>query len=323
MAKHAFVDQRLTATEPGALDRVLRDAHPGASWNDVRRLVESGKVRVNDALELDPTRRVDAGANIEIRLASPRPRGSAAKPRIVFADAHVVVVEKPGGISTVPYDERERNTLVDVTRNLLERRESRRAAPLGVVQRLDKETSGLVVFARTLPAKRTLKNQFRAHSVHRRYDALVHGDTTDARYESRLVKDRGDGLSGSTDNPKLGRVAITFVTVVARLDGATHVECRLETGRTHQIRIHLSEAGHPLLGERVYVRGYDAPLIPAPRLMLHARELGFVHPSTGRPMRFTQPPPDDMRALIERLTSSAGSRSPSPRDTSRRRSAPR
>ncbi len=192
-----------------------------------------------------------------------------------------------------------------------------------MVQRLDKETSGLVVFARTVPAKRALKNQFRAHSVHRRYDALVHGSAENATFRSRLVKDRGDGVSGSTDNPTLGREAVTHVRVLARLAGATHVECRLETGRTHQIRIHLSEAGHPLLGERVYVRGHAGELIAAPRLMLHARELGFVHPTNGRDLDFVDPLPEDMRAMIERLTSKARSSPPSRSGTSRRRSGPR
>jgi 23S rRNA pseudouridine1911/1915/1917 synthase len=242
---------------------------------------------------------------------------------IVFADSQLVVVSKPAGISTVPFDDSERNTLIDLTRSLLERREQRRSAPLGVVQRLDKETSGLVVFARTVPAKRAIKDQFRAHTVHRRYDALVHGKASATSYRSRLVIDRGDGVRGSTDNSTLGREAITHVRVLAELAGATHVECRLETGRTHQIRIHLSEAGHPLVGERVYVRGYAGTLIAAPRLMLHARELGFEHPSTGRDLDFSEPLPEDMRAMIERLTSTARSSPGSRSDTSRRRSGPR
>src|SRR5262249_46804018 len=110
-----------------------------------------------------------------------------------------------------------------------------------------------------------------------------------------------DGLRGSTPSSELGREAVTRVRPLARLAGATLIECALETGRTHQIRIHLAEAGHPLVGERVYSRGWEGPLIAAPRLMLHAAELGFVHPQNGREMRFEEPDPPDMTALLERL----------------------
>jgi 23S rRNA pseudouridine1911/1915/1917 synthase len=117
------------------------------------------------------------------------------------------------------------------------------------------------------------------------------------------MEDRGDGLRGSARGrpPPSAREAITHVERIEALAGATLVGCRLETGRTHQIRIHLSESGHPIVGERVYVRGYAGPLIEAPRLMLHAAELGFVHPATQREMRWELPMPDDMRAVLERL----------------------
>jgi len=123
---------------------------------------------------------------------------------------------------------------------------------------------------------------------------------------SFLVENRGDGLRGSRRSagrkpPAEGREAITHVEPVEGLVGATLVACRLETGRTHQIRIHLSESGHPLLGERVYVRDFRGPLLEAPRLMLHAAQLGFVHPATEREMRWEQPMPEDMRAVVERL----------------------
>lgn len=164
------------------------------------------------------------------------------------------------------------------------------------------------MFARSLAAKRQLKQQFRVHSVHRRYVALVNGALGSRTLRSRLVKDRGDGLRGSTSNPKLGQIAVTHVRPRETLAGATLVECRLETGRTHQIRIQLSEAGHPIVGERVYVRDYARPLIDAPRLMLHAAELGFLHPATGRPLRFSEALPADMQAVLERLRNKSQSR---------------
>jgi 23S rRNA pseudouridine1911/1915/1917 synthase len=209
----------------------------------------------------------------------------------------------------VPFEREEADTLEGRVRAWLERalRASRKGRPgLGVVHRLDKETSGLVVFTRTWLAKTSLTAQFRQHSVHRQYFAVAHGDVRGKTFRSFLLADRGDGLRGSARHGAPGHDAREAVTHVERreaLRGATLVACRLETGRTHQIRIHLSEAGHPLLGERVYVRGFVGPTIGAPRLMLHAAELGFVHPATERPVSWEQPMPDDMRAILERLRS--------------------
>jgi 23S rRNA pseudouridine1911/1915/1917 synthase len=211
----------------------------------------------------------------------------------------VVVVEKPAGISTVPYDEDERGTLDQLVMETIAERGRR--APLGIVHRIDKETSGVVVFTRTLAAKRELKNQFRFHSVGRRYVALAHGSVKNATIHSRLVQDRGDGRRGSTDDDELGREAITHVALREKLSGASLIECRLETGRTHQIRIHLAENGHPLLGERVYSKHYRGTLLEAPRLMLHAQQLAFDHPQNGRRLEFERPMPPDMQAVLASL----------------------
>ena len=252
---------------PRPLDRALRDLHPGSSWNDVRRLVRTGKVRLDGQVVMDPTTTVAEGAKVSIRMSSPRPQGAGSVPRdaIVFTDSHVVVVRKPSGIATVPYED-ERDTLDRVVQGLLRKtaRPGTSVAPLGVVQRLDKETSGLIVFARTSAAKRGLQQQFREHTVHRRYLAIAHGALSGRNISrSTLVKDRGDGLRGSTSNPELGRDAVTHVRVLEALSGATLVECALETGRTHQIRIHLSEGGHPLVGENAYIRlATAAPSFP-------------------------------------------------------------
>jgi 23S rRNA pseudouridine1911/1915/1917 synthase len=297
-----FKDLSFTAAEGrGAqpLDRLLREKHDGASWAEVRRLIETGKVSVNGAVQRETAMRVAAGARIELRMAAARHREGPRLPpgAIVHADAHVVVVQKPAGISTVPYDENETGTLDELVRAELGRKE----APLGIVHRIDKETSGLVLFARNLAAKLDLKNQFRVHSVRRRYRAIVHGSIADRTIFSRLVQDRGDGRRGSTNNPTLGRESTTHVFAREALQGATLIECRLETGRTHQIRIHLSEAGHPLLGERVYAKSNPYPTIAAPRLMLHARELGFRHPVTNAELDFEQPLPQDFLEVLERL----------------------
>jgi 23S rRNA pseudouridine1911/1915/1917 synthase len=173
------------------------------------------------------------------------------------------------------------------------------------VHRLDKETSGLVVFARSVAAERHLGQQFRAHSTERCYLALVRGRAKPGQIESFLVRDRGDGRRGSATKPGEGQRAVTHVRVVEELGEYTLVECRLETGRTHQVRIHLGEAGTPLCGERVYDRPLHGKPLPdgsgAARIMLHAATLGFDHPMTGKRVRWQAPLPADMAELLTRL----------------------
>jgi 23S rRNA pseudouridine1911/1915/1917 synthase len=269
----------------------------------VRKLIETGKVSVDGEVTRDPVRAVRSGSIVAVSMRARRPDVGEVLPKSAFVhvDSQVVVVNKPAGVSTVPYDETETDTLVDRVHKALKAMNKGNAAPPGIVHRLDKETSGLILFARSLEAKRLLKQQFRVHSVHRRYVAIAHGFVEARSMSSRLVRDRGDGRRGSTNNPTLGRDAVTHVGVLERLDGATLVECRLETGRTHQIRIHLAESGHPLLGETLYMKGFSGPIIDAPRLMLHAREIGFTHPATGKALRFEEPMPDDMRLVLESL----------------------
>jgi 23S rRNA pseudouridine1911/1915/1917 synthase len=297
----------------------------GVSWGKARAWIEGGKVCVSGQRVTEATARVGPGDTVVVDERAPSPRSaSGSRSRggrgglddgdVVHVDAQVVVVAKPPGVSTVPYDEGDTDTLEARVRSWLERRakSARGRPPLGVVHRLDKETSGLVVFTRTWMAKQRLASQFRQHTVHRRYLALAHGAVRSGTFRSFLVPDRGDGLRGSARGAHAAkapgaREAITHVERVEPLAGATLVACRLETGRTHQIRIHLSEAGHPLVGERVYVRGFAGPLIEAPRLMLHAAELGFVHPATDREVRWELPMPDDMRTVLERLGGRPGS----------------
>jgi 23S rRNA pseudouridine1911/1915/1917 synthase len=173
------------------------------------------------------------------------------------------------------------------------------------VHRLDKDTSGLVVFARTVEAERHLGRQFRAHRIERVYRAVVRGQAKDARIESWLVRDRGDSRRGSSAKPGEGQRAVTSVHVVEKLGDYTLFECRLETGRTHQVRIHLGEAGTPLCGERIYDRPLHGKPLPdgsgMKRVALHAAVLGFEHPATGRRMRWTSKLPKDMADLVERL----------------------
>ena len=291
------------------LAAVVRE-RTGAAWSRARKLCEEGRVHVDGAPVLDPALRVVPDAAIEIDEQGPRRRaGRLEGDAIVFHDRDLVVIDKPPGLLSVADEAGQRDTAMDHARTALRRRNAGDDVPLGVVHRLDRETSGLMVFTRTSLAKRALAAAFRAHDVERVYLAIAHGDVPEADIQSDLVLDRGDGLRGSHGRfrrssappPREARHAVTHVRPVERLAGATLVECRLETGRQHQIRIHLAELGHPLVGESVYVRDYRGAWIEAPRTMLHARTLGFAHPRGGTPMAWTREPPEDFAALLARL----------------------
>jgi 23S rRNA pseudouridine1911/1915/1917 synthase len=319
-----FVVSRAEAGRP--LGEVLQ-ARLHLSWSEARTLLRERRVQVHGVLCSDPTRRVRPGQQVRVirRKASqgrkllefggglhPR-RAAKLDPWIIrFADAHLVVVEKPAGLTTMRHGEevaefgaRARRflppTLADLLPALLPGKKTR----VRPVHRLDKETSGLAVFARTVEAERHLGRQFRAHTIERTYLAVVRGRAKPGRLESWMVRDRGDGRRGSAAQPGKGQHAVTHVRVVEELGAYTLVECRLETGRTHQVRIHLGEAGTPLCGERVYDRPLHGKPLPddsgSPRIALHAASLGFEHPATGKRMRWTSPLPPDLANLVARL----------------------
>jgi 23S rRNA pseudouridine1911/1915/1917 synthase len=288
-----------------ALSSFVR-ARTRAPWSRVKGWIASGKVFVGGAAERGAGRRLRAGDLVSLRMEAPRPRGDRPSVAIVFEDDQVAVIDKPAGVSSVPYEDGERDTAMDLLRDAWRLRRTRRAtAPIFVVHRLDRATSGLMVFALTRPAERTLARQFREHTAHRTYLCVAHGAVGPARIESYLVGDRGDRLRGSSRTPgRRGKRAVTHVRPLQPLAEATLCEVRLETGRTHQIRIHLSERGHPVVGDRVYTRDRarsGAPVLPARRLLLHAATLAFVHPATGEALRFEAPIPADMGDEIEAL----------------------
>ena len=292
----------------------------GLSWSRARALCEEGRVRVDDVPCRDPAARVSPEARVVIGERGPRvAKGPLGAHAIVFHDRDIVVIDKPAGLLSVADEAGERDTAMDHARTAL-RRIGAGDTALGVVHRLDRDTSGLMVFTRTSLAKRALAAAFRAHDVDRLYFAIAQGHVEAADIESDLVLDRGDGLRGSHGHyrrasgppPREARHAITHVKPLESLHGATLVECRLETGRQHQIRIHLAEAGHPLVGESVYIRDFTGARIDAPRAMLHARTLGFVHPRTGVSMSWTREPPEDFAALLDRLRGATSARGSGP-----------
>jgi len=181
------------------------------------------------------------------------------------------------------------------------------ARVLHVVQRLDKDSSGMLVYARTRASERALQMQFRKRLVSRIYLCLAHGKVESGTLESRLIRNRGDGLRGSAPQGRdEGKPAITHVRVLRRFERASLCEVRLETGRTHQIRIHLAESGHPLVGERVYIRDFGTKggrLIPSPRLMLHAATLAFDHPAEKGRVSFESGRTPSFLALVDVIVS--------------------
>ena len=299
----------MPADQP-TLAAVVRE-RTGVAWSRARKLVAEGRVTVDGERRLDPAMRVSPEAVVVVNEHAPKvEKGPLQRSAIVFHDRDVVVVEKPAGMLSVADEPGNKDTLVDHTRTLLRRIDKDGAdVPLGVVHRLDRDTSGLMMFTRSPLAKRVLTEAFTAHDIERIYHAIAHGEVPEARMETHFLLDRGDGLRGSHGHfrrakgepPPDSRLAITFVKPIAPLAGATLVECRLETGRQHQIRIHLAELGHPVLGEFVYIRDYRGVKIEAPRVMLHAGTLGFAHPRTGKGLKFEREAPEDFGKMVEAL----------------------
>jgi 23S rRNA pseudouridine1911/1915/1917 synthase len=310
-----------------ALVAALRQFRPEESWSTARRWIHNRHVQVNGNLCLDEGRRLQAGDVVRLwqqpRQAPPRPEDV----KIVYHDAHLVVVEKPAGVTTGRHSEerfwparrkQRQPTLEEIVARLLGRQQGRsrlrkqrqphrpgRSPRVRLVHRLDRDTSGVMVLAISAEAERRLVHMFRKHAMTRVYLAIVHGRVEEQTLDSRLVRDRGDRRRGSTTLPEVGKRAVTHVRPLEHLEGYTLLECRLETGRTHQIRIQLAEAGHPVCGEKVYNKPLRSePLANhsgAQRQALHAAELGFPHPITGQPLEFQMPPPADFQRLLAQL----------------------
>ena len=277
------------------------------SWGEAERMVIARRVAVHGNLCMDPDRRLKAGDVVNVRgeAAQKPPEGDDLN--VLFQDRHLLVVDKPAGVVSVrerrekglSAKRRERQATLD---ELLASR-VRRNERVIPVHRLDRDTSGPMLFAKTPEAERALAAMFQAHVLDRRYRAVVHGTPIGGKITSLLVRDRGDGRRGSLPpggDAKDGQRAVTFVEPLNPVgDGRRVVECRLETGRTHQIRIHLSEAGHPVCGDKLYAERNEQH--PPPRQALHAFSLSFDHPMTGRPMRFERDWPADLARWLRRF----------------------
>ena len=304
--------------EGATLATIVRNLKPDLSWSRIKKLIAQGHIKISNDVCLDPARRVRAAEDVELLV---KPDGKASDKQeitIRFLDEHLVVVEKPPGVNSVRHPaertwKESRKSLSPTLEDLVTKQigfltkkgAKNKSSRLRVVQRLDKETSGLLVFARTADAERGLGMQFFNHSVERKYLALIPGTIAPQSIESILVRDRGDGRRGSAPFSQPGKKAVTHVHIVEKFQAFTLVGCQLETGRTHQIRIHLAEKGSPVCGEKVYRTTVNGSILPDgsgfPRLALHAAELGFIHPISGEPMHWNMALPEDFSKLLQQL----------------------
>ena len=291
--------QSWQAPEDGRLDACVR-ARLDCSHGVARKAVRGGKVSVGGQVETDIGLPVAQGAQLDYVPNAPRQRAGAPRLALLHVDPQLIVVDKPAGVLSSPIDDGPPDLTVLLARQLKSR-------PPKVVHRLDRDTSGLVVLARTVEAARRLREALDEHDVERQYHCVVRGRPArpEAMVHSRILLDAGGGKRGSApgslqlsaydapdpEEPEgYGQHAITRYKVVASDADHSAVEVQLATGRTHQIRIHMSELGCPVLADRVY-----AVRIPVPRRQaLHAASLSFQHPFTGEQMRFTSPWPEDL-----------------------------
>ncbi len=290
------------------LDRFLV-ARTGRSRSVLQRWLAEGRVAIDGVVETRSKAKVRAAAVVALRPAPPPVSAAVPQPidlEVLHEDEHLLVVVKAPGMVVHPAPGHPDGTLVNALLHRTSFSDGGDPMRPGIVHRLDKDTSGVLVVARTAAAREGLVALFKAHDIERRYDAIVLGDPpaelTFDTLHGRHPVDRKRFSSRVTR----GKRAVTHLRVKERLHGAALVRCRLETGRTHQIRVHLADAGMPVLGDPVYARTPRDPRLRAAHLALgrqalHASVLGFVHPVTGVPLRFEAPLPSDFRAALEAL----------------------
>jgi 23S rRNA pseudouridine1911/1915/1917 synthase len=298
------------------LDVFLAARLPEQSRSQLARHIGEGAVTVNDQVTA-PSRKVRAGEQVRWSPPAAVPTAIAAEAiplTVVFEDAHLIVIDKPAGLVVHPAPGHEAGTLVNAllghVRDLGGIGGELRP---GIVHRIDKDTSGLLVVAKDDATMIALGAAFKAHDIRRRYDALVVGKPPSAggRIETLHGRDPHDRKKFSI-KVKTGRKAITNWRVIETFAGAARVEATLETGRTHQVRVHMAALGVPLLGDQTYGRPARIPRVRAiaetlGRQALHARHLGFSHPVTGVWLDFeSEPPPDFERALADLRALGAG-----------------
>ena len=293
------------------LDRALADAVPTLSRERLKVLIASGAVSREGLAHRDPARRAAAGDTFAVAVPVPKPAHNEAQdiPLVVaFEDEHLIVIDKPAGLVVHPACGNLDGTLVNALLHHCRGSLSGIGGVErpGIVHRIDKDTSGLMVAAKTDRAHEGLAKQFAAHSIDRRYKAIVGGrprpaeGTIDAPLARSSVNRKKVAIVAG------GRRAVTHYRTAATLRDAALVECRLETGRTHQVRVHMASIGYALLGDPVYGKSKGAARVLLETLgfrrqALHAAHLGFIHPVTGTACAYESDMPADMQELFSHL----------------------
>ncbi len=284
------------------LDVWLAGRLPGLSRARLQALIRAGNITV-DGRAANGHRRLRAGQCVRVGIPAPQPAKPAAQDiplDIIYQDADLIVVNKPAGMVVHPAPGHASGTLVNaLLHHCPDLAGIGGELRPGIVHRLDRDTSGLLVAAKHEAALRSLADQFKKRQVRKEYLALVRGappvaGSINAAIGRHPVQRKKMALS------ERGRAALTSFQCLAVYPQAALVRLRIHTGRTHQIRVHMAHLGHPVLGDQVYGR-QRAGLLSAPRQMLHAARLEFRHPADGRLMSFAAPLPEDMRAIIQRL----------------------
>jgi 23S rRNA pseudouridine1911/1915/1917 synthase len=294
------------------LDKFLREKFPAVSRGTLQRLIEEGHIRVNGK-SIKPTHKPHAGEKIEVHWPEAKP--AEAQPEkipldILFEDKSLLVVNKPAGLVVHPAAGHEEHTLVNALLHHCQGSLSGigGVARPGIVHRLDKETSGCLVVAKNDETHLALAEQFAAREVKKIYHAIVCGEVPRESGEIRaaIARHPTHRKRMAVRDDSASRAAHTSYKILERLYAATLMEAQIHTGRTHQVRVHFQYIGHPLVGDDTYGARQNARLkeltnYAAPRVMLHARELSFIHPRTKKLMTFEAPLPEDFLAALKFL----------------------
>ena len=282
----------------------LRTRYPEFSGARLKRAVLEGQVTVDGAVVNDPGALVPSGADLKWDRDRRIERRVATALKVLYEDDDAIAVFKPSGLLTHPTEAKEKDTLLARVSTYVQKRHGGgERTYVSIVHRLDKETSGILVFARSRRGLIGMQAQLRAHTMDRRYRAVVEGDLTGnaGTFDKDLVAEPGERRRGVVKPGETGLKAITEWTVLERFGIATLVEARLKTGRTHQIRIHFANAGHVLVGDSVYRDRKAKPFpVPFPRQALHAGHLGWKT-EEGKAVSLDADPPGDFLKLLEEL----------------------
>jgi 23S rRNA pseudouridine1911/1915/1917 synthase len=292
------VDARLHGER---LDKAVVHLAPEFSRSHLQTLIRGGEVRIDGVAETSPAKRLRSGQRLAVTLVptaeSRAYRAEALPLSIVHEDESLLIVDKPAGLVVHPAAGNWSGTLLNA---LLARYPESAALPrAGIVHRLDKDTSGLMVVGKTLVAVTALVRAIAGREVHRRYLAIAHGRPASARFSVEAPIGRDPQMRLRMAVVASGKAARTDVECLASRDGLSALRCTLHSGRTHQIRVHLASRGLPLVGDRLYG---GAPALGIQRQALHAVELAFAHPTSAAPLAFASPLPPDLSPGWQQLT---------------------